>query len=43
MDKLEFKIDKKVISGREISAVSIFINGKNLIELIKNHELPFAT
>ena len=35
MDKIDF-----VVSGRE---VNIFINGRNLIDMIREIELPFAT
>lgn len=43
MDKLEFKIEQKESDDRKIPAVNIFINGKNLIEMLKEYELPFAT
>jgi uncharacterized protein (DUF3820 family) len=42
MDKLEFKITKKEISGRETLSVNVFVNDKNLIDLLKEYELPFA-
>lgn len=42
MDKLEFKIEEKESHGRKIPAANIFINGKDLIEMIKEYELPFA-
>lgn len=43
MDKLEFKITDKVVEDRAIPSVDIFINDKNLIGLLKEYELPFAT
>jgi hypothetical protein len=43
MDTLEFKINEKEIDGRKIPSTNIFINGKNLIQMLREYELPFAT
>lgn len=42
MDKLEFKVESKEIDDRKTPSVNIFINDKNLIDLLKAYELPFA-
>lgn len=42
MDKLEFRIKKEKIHGNRIDVVHIFINGNNLIDTLKDYELPFA-
>lgn len=42
MDKLEFKIQNKINDSYEIQAVTILVNGQNLIDLLKVYELPFA-
>jgi len=41
MDKLDFKVESKAAGPYE-NGVNIFINGKNLIDLLKEYELPFA-
>jgi hypothetical protein len=42
MDKLEFKIQNKQIGDFKFKTVSIFVNGQDLIERLKNYEMPFA-
>lgn len=42
MDKLEFKIQDRENDNYQFKTVTIFVNGKDLIDLLKAYELPFA-
>lgn len=42
MDKLEFKIQNKENDNYQYRSVTILVNGKDLIDLLKVYELPFA-
>lgn len=42
MNKLTFKISNKNEDGNDYQMTQIFIDGEDLIELLRNYELPFA-
>ncbi len=42
MNNIDFKIEKDIASGNVQFFTQIFIDGKNLIEMLKDYELPFA-
>lgn len=43
MDVLTFKIENAKYDNREVPTVSILINDRNIIDILKEYELPFAT
>lgn len=42
MDEINFEISQVDFEGKKIKVVDILINGRNLIEIIREVELPFA-
>ncbi len=42
MNKLEFKIEANQSSNQQVMTVTILVNGLDIIELLKEYEMPFA-